>query len=185
MPGGYTIGEDLFPFYAKLEVFRYIDALTHLSLRETVLDGLVQCQQKYQLQIHAWLVMSGSVKLIASVTNIEWNVGAAIDAFMNYTDRKLINNIGNLKNETKKKWMLQMFEGNRRSQRMLFWHSLYLLDAIPSNEVFMMRLYDIHEDPVRNGLVWDAQHYMYSSAIDYIEGETGLLPIVKPKDFGN
>jgi len=35
----------------------------------------------------------------------------------------------------------------------------------------------IHNNPVEEGLVFKAEHYVYSSAIDYA-GEKGLLDIV-------
>lgn len=39
------------------------------------------------------------------------------------------------------------------------------------------RLLYLHENPVRSGLVWEAWHYKYSSAIDYYTKEKGLLKI--------
>ena len=39
------------------------------------------------------------------------------------------------------------------------------------------RLQYLHENPVRSGLVWEAWHYKYSSAIDYYRNEKGLLKI--------
>ncbi len=35
----------------------------------------------------------------------------------------------------------------------------------------------LHENPVKAGYVWEAQHYKYSSAIDYYTEGKGLLPI--------
>jgi putative transposase len=39
------------------------------------------------------------------------------------------------------------------------------------------RLQYLHENPVRSGLLWEAWHYKYSSAIDYYTNEKGLLKI--------
>jgi hypothetical protein len=39
----------------------------------------------------------------------------------------------------------------------------------------------MHESPVLDGIVWDAQQYMYGSAIDYKTGEPGLLPVMRLK----
>jgi putative transposase len=39
------------------------------------------------------------------------------------------------------------------------------------------RLQYLHENPIRSGLLWEAWHYKYSSAIDYYTNEKGLLKI--------
>ena len=40
--------------------------------------------------------------------------------------------------------------------------------------MFEQRLDYIHNNPVRAGVVWNPEDYLYSSAIDY-SGENGLL----------
>ena len=130
------IGEQIFPFYVKLEVFRYIDAFIHSSLRETVLDGLVYIQQKYKLNVHSWIVLPGSMRVVISANDEQRMMEEVVDAFINYTDKKLLQNVNSLRNEIKRKWMVQLFEGNRRSQRILFWHSRYTLEPLPSVEAF-------------------------------------------------
>jgi putative transposase len=42
----------------------------------------------------------------------------------------------------------------------------------------MQKLNYIHENPVRAGMVWEPQHYRYSSAMDYYQQKTGMLPLV-------
>jgi hypothetical protein len=175
----YRIGENVFPFYAKIEVFKYMDPFVHVSLKETVLDGLVRCQDKYNALIHGWAVLPGSVKMIFSSNKDGLVIDDLVENFMSYTDNKLLADITQFKNETKKRWMLQMFENNRRNHALTFWHPRYYLAPLESEEHFHTCLTDMHESPVRSAVVWDSQHYMYSSAIDYVEGEPGLIPIVK------
>lgn len=179
MPADLKIGEHVYPFYLKFDVFRYVDAFAHSSLRETVLDGLVYIQQKYKLNFHGWIVMTSSIRFIASCSREDVSPEQVADSFMSYTDKKLLQNIHYLRNEIKRKWMEQLFESNRKSKQILFWHSRYTLETISSHEDFGACLTDIHESPVLSGIVWDAQNYMYSSAIDYINNEPGLLSIVK------
>jgi REP element-mobilizing transposase RayT len=175
------IGTNVFPHYVKMDVFRNVDALLHSSLKETVLDGFVHIQHKFKLRIHAWIVMPGTIKLIVSCDNETVAMEEVVDNFMNYTDKKLLQNIGNLKNEIKRTWLLNVFETNRRNQRLMFWHHRYTLEILNDDEQFTSHLQDMHESPVVSGIVWDAQNFMYSSAIDYIEDEPGLLPLVKLK----
>jgi hypothetical protein len=181
----YKIGVNLFPYYVKLEVFRHLSAFTHLSLRETLLDGLVHVQDKYNVNIHAWIVMFSSVKLIMSSPSESLPMEQVADSLLNYTDKKLMNDVSEIRNSIKQKWMMQVFETNRKSHRLVFWHSRYLLTPLATREEFFSRLTDLHESPVRMGIVWDAQHYMYSSAVDYITGEAGLLSVMKLEGYEN
>jgi putative transposase len=179
MPGEYKIGENIFPFYTKIEVCKYIDAFVHISLKETVLDGIVHLQDKHKVLIHGWIVLPGSVKLIFSCDKEGLMMEDVVEKFMNYTDRKLVENVNNFRNETKKRWMVQMFAANRSHNTPTFWHPKYYLAPLETQDHFSTCLSDMHESPVRSAVVWDAQHYMYSSAIDYAEAEPGLLPVVK------
>jgi len=46
-----------------------------------------------------------------------------------------------------------------------------------SNKIIDQKIDYIHQDPVEEGLVFNAEDYVYSSAVDYA-GEKGLLDIV-------
>lgn len=175
------IGETVFPFYVKLDVFKYIDAFVLPTLRETALDGLVHIQQKHKVRIHGWIVLPSAVKIILSTTIPDQNIEHVIDSLMSFTDHKLMDDIQSMRNEIKKRWMLQAFDTAYRNKNIMFWHLRYTLEPLDTEEAFMNCLRDIHEAPVITGLVWDAPNYMYSSAIDYIQKEAGLLPVVKLK----
>ena len=41
---------------------------------------------------------------------------------------------------------------------------------------YMFKLNYIHQNPVRAGIVADAEHYLYSSAMDYT-GRKGLIDV--------
>ncbi len=175
------VGTEIRPFHVKLDVFRYVDALIHSSLRETVLDGLVHIQQKYKVHVHGWIVMPSSVRIIVSATVQDQELEAVVEGFMNYTDPKLFQNIHHMRNEIRKSWMLQVFEGNRKNRHTLFWHGRYTLESLETQHDFTDCINNMHEAPVMFGMVWDGHNYIYSSAIDYSGNEQGLLPIMKLK----
>ena len=49
-----------------------------------------------------------------------------------------------------------------------------------SNSVIDQKIEYLHQNPVVEGLVFKAEDYVYSSAIDYA-GETGLLEVIVVK----
>ena len=69
--------------------------------------------------------------------------------------------------------------GSKNSNNKLyqFWqqdnHPIELINL----KMMEQKLDYIHENPVRAGIVKEAQHYKYSSAFDYYEDKSGLLEI--------
>jgi hypothetical protein len=74
---------------------------------------------------------------------------------------------------SRKEWLLAQFrtkEGNR------FWRGDNKPIELWSNAVIDQKLNYIHHNPVEEGLVFNAEDYVYSSATDYA-GKQGLLDI--------
>lgn len=63
-----------------------------------------------------------------------------------------------------------------------FWKPRYDDQVIFSEEQFATKMEYIHNNPVKAGLVNDPLDWPYSSAVDWLSGGTGLLPI--EKEFG-
>ncbi|MGB4415930.1 MAG: transposase, partial [Paludibacter sp.] len=80
-----------------------------------------------------------------------------------------------------KEWLLKQFEEAAEKSSNVKHYQLWRHDNKPielwSNKVIDEKLNYIHNNPVEEGLVFKAEHYVYSSAIDYA-GEKGLLDIV-------
>ena len=77
--------------------------------------------------------------------------------------------------------MLNLFafagRGNHNNKEFQFWKQDYHPIELNTNEKLKQRLHYLHENPVQSGLVWEAWHYKYSSAIDYYTSKKGLLSI--------
>ena len=58
-----------------------------------------------------------------------------------------------------------------------FWRSGNNPIELWSNAVINQKLNYIHQNPVEEGLVFRAEDYVYSSAVDY-SGEKGLLEVI-------
>jgi hypothetical protein len=58
-----------------------------------------------------------------------------------------------------------------------FWQQDNHPIILTSQEMALQKLNYIHENPVRAGIVYEPEHYVYSSAIDYMADKNGLLPI--------
>ena len=75
--------------------------------------------------------------------------------------------------ESRKEWLLEKFITKDSSR---FWGTDNHPIELWSNKVIDQKLDYLHKNPVEEGLVFHAEHYVYSSAIDYA-GEKGLLDV--------
>ena len=124
--------------------------------------------------------MSNYVHLIFSSIKDE-KPEMILGSFKRFTSKAIVAAIKENLQESRKDWLLKQFEeaGNKSSN--VKQYQLWRHDNKPielwSNNVIDEKLNYIHNNPVEEGLVFKAEQYVYSSAIDYA-GEKGLMDIV-------
>ncbi|MES1226205.1 MAG: transposase, partial [Bacteroidota bacterium] len=93
---------------------------------------------------------------------------------------KLIATIQENKQESRKEWMLSIFKSagdyNSNNTNFQFWRQDNKPIEVYSNAVIDQKLDYLHNNPVEEGIVEQAEDYIYSSARDYA-GQKGLLSI--------
>jgi len=97
-----------------------------------------------------------------------------------FTSFKIIGAIMANDQESRKNWMLKMFEEsgiqNKHNTKYQFWqegnHPVELVD----NTMIEQRLDYIHQNPIKAGFVSKSEDFVYSSAANYC-GEKGLFEI--------
>jgi REP element-mobilizing transposase RayT len=100
--------------------------------------------------------------------------------FKKFTSKKIVKTIQEI-NESRKEWMLDKFEfagrWNPKIENFKFWqHGIHPI-ILTSNHFVDQKLNYIHQNPVSAGIVFEPQHYVYSSAMDY-SGMRGLLEVI-------
>jgi len=130
--------------------------------------------------VHAWCLMSSHAYLIISAANPEkTNLSDIIRDFKKYTAAQLIRKI-EAGTESRQEWLLDKFKfaagKNSRHTNYQFWQQNNHTQELSSNTFQEQKLHDIHQNPVQEGWVVEAHHYLYSRARDY-SGLSGLIPI--------
>jgi len=116
--------------------------------------------------------MTNHVHLIARAKSAYLLSGVLRD-FKKFTSKAIIKSISENIQESRKEWLLKQFETDKGVR---FWRSDNKPIKLWSNKVLDQKLSYVHHNPVEEGLVFRAEDYVYSSAIDY-SGEKGLLDI--------
>jgi len=124
--------------------------------------------------------MSNHVHLIFSSVKEE-KPELILSSFKRFTSYAIVAALKENPQESRKEWLLKQFEEAAEKSSNVKHYQLWRHDNKPielwSNKVIDEKLNYIHNNPVEEGLVFRAEHYVYSSAIDYA-GEKGLLDIV-------
>jgi putative transposase len=159
----------------------WADVFTRNVYRDILIESFKFCQKNQGLKLHAWVLMPNHFHLICSFE--KENGGLVIKNIKSFTAMKMIDAIINNKHESRREWLLPLFEKygtiNKSNYQFQFWqhenHPVLLNNA----ELYLQRLNYLHENPVRAGFVNEPAEWRYSSAIDYYTANRkGLLPIV-------
>ena len=101
--------------------------------------------------------------------------------FKKHTSKAIVAAIEANSKESGRNWMLWIFkkagEKNTRNQGHQFWQQDNHPVEISNLEMKKQKLNYLHENPVRAGIVRNAEHYIYSSANDYYTGKEGLIKL--------
>ena len=66
---------------------------------------------------------------------------------------------------------------NSNNKNYQFWQQDNHPIQLSTNEMMDQRLEYVHHNPVKEGIAYEPEHYPYSSALDYVDGATGMLDI--------
>ena len=100
--------------------------------------------------------------------------------FKKHTSKTLLKEILNNDKESRRSWMKWIFESaakqNSNNKNYQFWQQDNRPVELSTNEMMDQRLAYLHNNPVMEGIVFEAEQYVYSSAINYAGGK-GLLDV--------
>jgi REP element-mobilizing transposase RayT len=180
MSGKYKARDSSLPHFVSFSVINWIDALTRIEYKEIIVESLKYCIQEKGLILNAWVIMSNHVHLILQAKEgctISW----ILRDLKKYTSKKIISAIEKNPRESRKEWMLWMFAraGKRNSNNKIyqFWQQENHPVELTSNYIMDQRLEYLHENPVKAGIVYEPQEYVYSSATDYYTERSGKIDI--------
>lgn len=175
MPTGYQIKNQEALYYLTLQVVYWADIFTRQVYRNIVIESLLYCRQNKGLEIFSYVIMSNHIHIIVRSKN--GTLSDTIRDFKRHTSKKIVECIKE-QTESRREWLLMIFRyaarKHKRNNEYQFWtHENH---AIEHNIAKMIeqRINYIHENPVRAGIVVNAEDYLYSSARNYAEMDSIL-----------
>jgi len=177
----YRFGDSNRPHFITFAVINWIDVFTREAYKQIFVDSPKYSMDHKSLSLHAWIIMPNHVHLIASVNKESIQLSDIMRDIKKYTSRMIVKAIEENQQESRKDWLLWMFRRaaaiNSNNNQHQFWQQDNHPIELTTNQMIDQRLNYLHENPVTAGLVWKAEDYKYSSAIDYYCEQSGLLPV--------
>jgi putative transposase len=176
----YLITDQNACYYLTFTVVDWVDVFTRDVYKQVITDSLNFCIAQKGLNVFCWCLMTNHLHLIAEARE-PYRLSYIIRDFKKFTAYTILRNIED-EGESRRDWMLYRFEftGKFRSniEKYHFWqagnHAIYLDPHKPG--MTSQKLNYIHDNPVRAGIVENAEDYLYSSAKDYC-GRKGLVNV--------
>jgi len=160
-------------YFVTFTVQNWVDVFVRNTYKNILVESLAYCQKHKGLEIFAWCIMGSHVHLIIRAKDGGgFLLPDILRDFKKFTSKETLKAIQENPQESRKEWLLPMFESGK------FWQPGNYPIEVWTNKVIYQKLDYIHENPVVEGLVYSPEQYVYSSAIDYAD-EKGLLDVIR------
>ena len=159
-------------YFITITVRHWIDIFTRREYKDIIVDALNYCCKEKGLEVFAWVIMTNHLHLIVRAKE-GYLLPDILRDFKKFTSKSIISAITENQQESRKEWLLRGFKTKTGYQ---FWQVGLHQIELWSNAVIDEKLNYIHKNPVRSGVVFRTEDYLYGSAIDYA-GEKGLVEV--------
>jgi len=171
--------------YLTFTVVDWIDVFTRVEYKNIIIESLKHCQEKKGLKIYAYVLMTNHMHLVVRAAD-KFPLSDIIRDFKKFTALTLLKQIAINKKESRKEWILPRFELKSKrlskNEKNQFWQKGNHPIMLYSPDVMWQKIRYIHLNPVRAGIVENAEDYTYSSASNYTE-KGGLINVVLMDEF--
>jgi len=167
---GYIIHDQQAIYYLTSTIVGWIDVFSRKVYRDIVIDSFKYCIKHKGLHLHAYVIMSNHVHLIVSVDE-GFTISDFVRDFKKYTAKQILDDMINNNTESRRQWILHQFgyyaSRHARNEKYQVWdHDNHFIE-LSSPKLTQQKIDYIHENPVRAGLVYRPEDYVYSSASNY------------------
>ncbi|MBX7224463.1 MAG: transposase [Chitinophagales bacterium] len=166
-------------YFVSFSVVRWIDVFVREQYCEIIVDALKYCIKHKGLELYAWCIMPSHIHLI--ISSEKEKLSDIMRDLKKFTSKAIIEAIKNNMKESRREWMLWMFERegkrNPNNKEFQFWQQDNHPIELSTFEMLEQRLNYLHNNPVMSGFVEEASYWKYSSAIDYCGGK-GRIRII-------
>jgi len=158
-------------YFVSFATVYWIDVFTREAYFKVLADSIAYCRENKGMELFAYCFMPNHVHFVFRDSNEDPT--SLLRDFKKHTAKKMLEAIDNNPQESRKEWLLWMFEraGKKKSNvsKYQFWQHHNKPIELWSAEVIKQKLDYIHKNPVAAGFVTETTQWKYSSARNIAE----------------
>lgn len=158
-------------YFVSFATVNWIDVFTRQVYFDVLEEAVQYCRRQKGMELYAYCFMPNHVHLIFRDSNE--NPTGLLRDFKKHTAKQILKAIENNPQESRKEWLLWMFERAGKSKgsvsKYQFWQHNNQPIELWSTQAIKQKLDYIHQNPVEAGYVVDTLDWKYSSARNFAE----------------
>lgn len=163
-------------YFVSFATVYWLDIFTRQAYFSILEESVTYCRKEKGMEVFAYCFMTSHVHFIFRSTNDD--PSGLLRDFKSYTSKKVIEAIENNAQESRKEWLLFMFERaakkNATVKNRQFWQQHNKPIELWSTAVIKQKIDYIHNNPIQSGFVTNSVDWKYSSARNFQEDNTIL-----------
>lgn len=175
----YAIRDQQGLYFLTFTVVEWVDIFTRPLYKDIVIDSLRYCQQHKGLELFAYCLMTNHLHLIARAAEGH-QLSDIVRDFKKFTARRVFDAICISPQESRRQWLewtlRKQGEFNPKNTYVQLWQQCSHGIELKSAAVTQQKLDYVHHNPVRAGICYRDEDYLYSSASFYA-GLEALLEV--------
>ncbi|WP_298518214.1 transposase [uncultured Kordia sp.] len=165
-------------YFISFATVYWVDVFTRQIYYNILIDSINYCRKQKGMELYTYCFMPNHIHLI--FRSAKEDPSGLLRDFKKYTSKKLIEAIKNNRRESRREWLLSMFEkaGKEKSNvsTYQFWQQNNHPIELWTQKSIKQKITYIHQNPVKAGFVTDTIDWKYSSARNF-QGDHTILEI--------
>ena len=154
-------------------IVEWIPIFTSKAYFEILVDALKFCQSNKNLKVYAFVILENHFHLVIS--------GPELSHIMQSLKRHTSKQIIQLLQTHKKAWLLNQLAYYKKKYKTesthQIWQEGFHPELIQNEEVLIQKIEYIHNNPVKRGYVERPEHWIYSSARNFVLGDASIMAL--------
>jgi len=167
-------------YYMTLTVMDWADVFTRKNHKQAIIAALQYCIAHKGLNVYAYCIMTNHLHLIANC-DAPFQLSDTIRDFKRHSARTILRQIMN-EPESRRENFISIFKKEKddgtKNRTFKFWKTGNHAIELYTKKFLWNKIHYIHNNPVAENFVAQPEHWLYSSASNYLEKHSVLPEVI-------
>jgi putative transposase len=173
MRSHYKIHDPEGVYFLTSSIIEWIPIFTSKTCLDILVSSIVYCQANLGLAVFAYVILDNHFHMICLAPELS----KVVQSLKRHTAKMIILQL----KQDRKTWVLDLLsyykKMHKKESEHQVWQEGMHPEQITSIEMLNQKIEYIHYNPVKRGLVAEPEHWIYSSAGDFILNRKGLIDL--------